>query len=71
MDLPWDPEEDIAVYFIKLHKEQERLKIVRINWNDLQKVTQSVDEMYLSRLFGEDKISNWKGKADGDNTWTT
>ena len=26
MDLRWDPEEDIAVYFIKLHKEQERLK---------------------------------------------
>ena len=24
----WNPEEDIAVYFKKLHKDQERLKIL-------------------------------------------
>ena len=26
---PWKPEEDIAVYFMKLHKEQERLENCR------------------------------------------
>ena len=26
IELPWNPEEDIAVYFTKLYKEQDRLK---------------------------------------------
>ena len=31
MEFPWNLEEDIAVYFAKLHKVQERLEKVDIN----------------------------------------
>ena len=44
----WNLEEDIAMYFTKLHKEKELLKKVGINWDDLQKFTQPVDEIYSS-----------------------
>ena len=47
-ELPWNPEEDIAVYLLKIHKEQERLKKVGINWDESQKVTQAVKKMYSS-----------------------
>ena len=30
----YKPEEDIALYFTKLHKEQDWLKKVGINWDD-------------------------------------
>ena len=48
MEFPWNPEEDIAVCFTKLHKEQDWLNKSGINWDDSQKVTQSVDKMYSS-----------------------
>ena len=47
-ELPWNPEEDIAVYFTKLYKEQEMLKKVGMNWDDSQKVMQVVYEIYYS-----------------------
>ena len=56
------------MYFMKLHKEQERLKIVEINWDDSQNFTQAVYEMYLSRLFGEDGLEGKIGCGkDVDN----
>ena len=47
-EFTWNLEEDIALYFTNLHKEQELLKKVVINWDDLQKFTQAVDEIYSS-----------------------
>ena len=45
--------------------------MVRINWYESQKAIQLVDEMYLSRLFGEDNSIDWNVKADADKTWKT
>ena len=39
------------VYFIKLDKEQKRLKKMAIKWEDTHKVTQAIDEMYNISLF--------------------
>ena len=64
MEFPWNLEEDIAVYFAKLHKVQERLEKVGINWDDSQNVTGAVEKMCSSQLFGEDKMIYWKDKAD-------
>ena len=33
-EVPWNPEEYIAVYFMKPHKEKEHLKKVGINWDE-------------------------------------
>ena len=33
----WDLEEDTAVYFTKLHRDQEQLKKVGINWDGFAK----------------------------------
>ena len=52
-ELPWNPEEDIAVYFTKLHKDKELLIKVRINWGDLQKFTQTVGKIYSSQMFSK------------------
>ena len=35
----WNLEEDISVYFAKLHKEKELLENLSINWDDFQKFT--------------------------------
>ena len=39
--------------FHKMHKEQELLIKFGINWDDLQKFTQAVGEIYSSQLFRE------------------
>ena len=44
----WNTPEDIVLYFTKLHKEQERLETIYINWDDLQKVTQDVEFLLKS-----------------------
>ena len=44
-DLLWNPEKDIAIYFTKPHKEEERLKKIGIIWNELRKVTQAANRM--------------------------
>ena len=48
---PYLAEEDVSIYFRNLDKEQERLKKMAIKWDDTQKVTQAVDEMYNISLF--------------------
>ena len=55
-EFPWLEEEDISIYFSKLDKEQECLKKKSIKWDDTQKVTQAVDEMYNSSLFDEKQM---------------
>ena len=55
-EFPWLEEEYVLVYFRKLDKEQERLNKMEIKWDDTQKVTQAVDEMYNSSLFDEKQM---------------
>ena len=62
-------EEDVSVYFSKLYKEQESLKKMAIKWDDTQKVTQAVDEMYNSSLFNRKQMMGWEEKDDVNKTW--
>ena len=41
----------MTVYFAKLEKEQQKMTTMGIKWDDTQKVTQAVDEMYASGIF--------------------
>ena len=40
-----------------------------IKWDDTQKVTQAVDEMYNSSLFDEKNMMEWEDKDDANKTW--
>ena len=66
----WLADEDITVYFTKLEKEQLKLKAMKITWDDTQKVTQAVEEMYNSNIFDEIQLMEWENKDDIDKTWT-
>ena len=55
IEFPWLAEEDVSIYFSKLDKEQERLKKMSVKWDDTQKATQAVDEMYNISLFDKNR----------------
>ena len=40
-----------------------------INWDDTQKVTQAVEEMYNSHIFDKIQLIEWGDKAETDKTW--
>ena len=50
------------MYFSKLEKEQVKLKPMKINWDDTQKVLQAVKEMYNSNIFEELQLMEWENK---------
>ena len=50
-EFPWLADEDVTVYFAKLEKEKMKLKAMKITWDNTQKVTQAVEEMYNSNIF--------------------
>ena len=56
----WLAEEAVTVYFTKLEKEQVKLKAMGINWDDTQKVTQVVEEMYNIHIFDEIQLMEWE-----------
>ena len=58
-EFPWLQDEDVTVYFTKLEKEQVKLKAMGIAWDDTQKVTQAVDEMYSSGIFDKKQLMDW------------
>ena len=66
----WLAYEDVTVYFLKLEKEQVKLKAMKITWDDTQKVTQAAEEMYNSKIFDELQLMEWENKDDIDKTWT-
>ena len=66
----WLADEEVTVYFSKLEKEQVKLKAMKITWDDTQKVTQAVEEMYNSNIFDELQLMEWENKDDIDKTWT-
>ena len=70
-EFPWLEEEYVLVYFRKLDKEQERLNKMEIKWDDTQKVTQAVDEMYNSILFDVKQMMEWEDKDNVNMTWGT
>ena len=40
-----------------------------IKWDNTQKVTHAVNEMYKSSLFGEKQMMEWEDKNDVNKTW--
>ena len=68
-EFPWLAEEDVTVYFAKLEKEQQKLKTMGIKWDDTQKVTQAVDEMYASGIFDKKTLMEWEEYAEADKDW--
>ena len=69
-EFPWLADKDVTVYFAKLDKEQVKLKAMKITWDDTQKVTQAVEEMYKSNIFDKIQLMEWENKDDIDKTWT-
>ena len=69
-EFPWLADEDVTVYFAKLEKEQVKLKAMKITWDDTQKVTQTVEEMYNSNIFNGLQLMEWENKDNIDKTWT-
>ena len=47
-----------------------KLKAMKITWDDTQKVTQAVEEMYNFNIFNELQLMEWENKDDIDKTWT-
>ena len=45
-------------------------KAMKITWDDTQKVTQAVEEMYNSKSFDELQLMVWENKDDIDKMWT-
>ena len=70
-EFPWLAEEDVTVYFAKLEKEQVKLKAMGIDWDDTQKVTQAVEEMYNIHIFDEIQLMEWEDKAETEKMWET
>ena len=42
-----------------------------INWDDTQKLTQAVEEMYNICIFDEIQLMEWEDKAETNKTWET
>ena len=38
-------------------------------WDDTQKSTQAVDEMYNSDMFNEQQLMGWEDKFETNKTW--
>lgn len=68
-ELPWLADEDVIVYFTKLDKEQQKLTVMGIKWDDTQKVTQAVDEMYSSGIFDKKCLMEWEEYNEVDKNW--
>ena len=67
----WLSKVDTTVYFTNIEKEQVKLKAMGINWDDTQKVTQAVEEMYNIHIFYKIQLMEWEDKAETDKTWET
>ena len=63
------PGERYCRVFQKLHEEQDLLKKVGINWDDLQKFTQAAEKIYSTLLFSGEKMINWEEKVDTNKMW--
>ena len=46
------------------------MEAIKITWDDTQKVTQEVEEMYNSNIFDKLQLMEWENKDDSNNTWT-
>ena len=66
---PWDLNDEITTYFLRLDKMQEDLADDDIEFTTRQKITQAVKQMYASRLFDKKDMTAWEKKPTADKTW--
>ena len=70
VNVPWDQNDDIQTYFVKLDKLEEELKNeFDIEWPTSMKIMQAVNEMYDSNQFSEKDMMDWEDKPAPDKTW--
>ena len=55
-EFPWISDKDVAIYFSKIKKDQAKLKKMDVIWDNTQKVTQAVDEVYNIDMFDEKQL---------------
>ena len=68
--IPWDQNDDVATYFVKLEKlDEELLNEFNIVWPESQKLNQAVNEMYESNQFTQDNVMGWEDKQEIQKTW--
>jgi hypothetical protein len=68
--IPWDQNDDVTTYFVKLEKlDEELLNEFNIEWPESQKLNQAVNEMYESNQFTQDNMMDWEDKTDAQKTW--
>ena len=57
INLLWDRDDDIEIYFVKAGKLEEYLQgNYGIKWPTRMKITQSEDEMYWSNMFSKEEL---------------
>ena len=70
VNVPWDQNDDIKTYFVKLDKlEEELLNEFDIEWPTSMKIMQAVNEMYDSNQFEERDMMDWEDKDAAEKTW--
>ena len=68
--IPWDQNDDVTTYFVKLEKLDEELQNeFNIEWPESQKLNQAVNEMYESNQFTQENMMDWEDKTDAQRTW--
>ena len=68
--MPWDQNDDIQAYFVKLDKLEEELSNeFDIEWPTSMKIMQAVNEMYDSNQFSEKDMMDWEDKEAADKMW--
>ena len=66
--------EPIGGYHHEIHKTKQgagEVEKVGINWDESQKVTQAVNRIYSSQMFGKENIIDWEDITDTDKTRAT
>ena len=70
VNLPWDRDDDIETYFVKVNNLEEDLQEnYCMEWPTSMKITQAEDEMYRSNMFSEGELMAWEEKPRADKTW--
>ena len=70
VNVPWDQNDDIQTYFVKLNKlKEEHSNEFDIEWPTSMKIMQAVNEIYDSNQFSEKDMMDWEDKEASDKTW--
>ena len=66
---PWNLVEDITAYKRALDRNQITCLDLNVPINDSDKVQIYMENMYMSDMFEERKLTEWEEKAEADKSW--